>query len=76
MATFTALTAGELLSTLSSHAMLVATLGGRFFRADAAYTIPALYRRLEEASCFYAIQFPANNVLREKIAQRLTRTVG
>ncbi|MEZ5912018.1 MAG: hypothetical protein R3D84_07180 [Paracoccaceae bacterium] len=25
-------------------------LGGRFFRADAAYAIPAIYMRLEEAS--------------------------
>ena len=51
-------------------------LGGRFFRADAAYAIPALYERLEEAGYFYAIRLPANNVLREKIAHRLTRPVG
>src|SRR3546814_12213455 len=30
-------------------------LGGRFFRADAAYAIPAIYMRLEEARFFYAI---------------------
>lgn len=35
-------------------------LGGRFFRADAAY----------------AIRLPTNNVLRERIAHRLTRPVG
>jgi len=51
-------------------------LGGRFFRADAAYAIPAIYERLEEARYFYAIRLPANTVLREKIAHRLTRPVG
>ena len=51
-------------------------LGGRFFRADAAYAIPAIYERLEEAGYFYAIRLPANNVLREKIAHWLTRPVG
>src|SRR3546814_9635318 len=35
-------------------------LGGRFFRADAAYAIPAIYLRLEEARFFYAIRLPAN----------------
>lgn len=48
----------------------------RFFRADAAYAIPAIYARLEEAGFFYAIRLPANNVLRENIAHRLTRPVG
>jgi hypothetical protein len=51
-------------------------LGGRFFRADAAYATPAIYARLEEAGYFYAIRLPANNVLRAKIAHRLTRPVG
>ncbi len=51
-------------------------LGGRFFWADAAYAIPAICARLEEAGYFYAIRLPANNVLREKIAHRLTRPVG
>jgi len=51
-------------------------LGGRFFRADAAYAIPALYERLEETGYFYAIRLRANNVLREQIAHRLTRPVG
>ena len=50
--------------------------GGRFFRADAAYASPAIYARREEAGYFYAIRLPANNVLREKIAHRLTRPVG
>ena len=48
----------------------------RFFRADAAYARPAIYARLEEAGYFYAIRLPVNNVLREKIAHRLTRPVG
>lgn len=48
----------------------------RLFRADAAYAIPALYARLEEAGYSYAIRLPANNVLREKIAHRLMRPVG
>jgi hypothetical protein len=48
----------------------------RFFRADAAYASPAIYVRLEEAGYFYAIRLPANAVLREKIAHRLTRPVG
>ena len=51
-------------------------LGGRFFRADAAYASPAIYERLEEAGYVYAIRLPANAVLREKIAHRLTRPVG
>jgi hypothetical protein len=48
----------------------------RFFRADAAYAIPAIYARLEEASYVYAIRLPTNTVLLEKIAHRLTRPVG
>ena len=48
----------------------------RFFRADAAYAIPAIYARLEEAGNFHAIRLPANAVLREKIAHRLPRPVG
>jgi hypothetical protein len=51
-------------------------LGGRFFRADAACASPAIYARLEEAGYLYAIRLPANDVLREKIAHRLTRPVG
>ena len=45
----------------------------RFFRADAAYAIPAIYARLEEAGYYYAIRLPANSVLKEKIAHRMTR---
>ena len=32
----------------------------RFFRADAAYAISAIYERLEEAGYLYAIRLPAN----------------
>jgi hypothetical protein len=48
----------------------------RFFRADAAYAIPAIYARLEEAGYFYAIRLPTNAVLRSRIADRMTRPVG
>ena len=41
-----------------------------------AYAISALYARLEETGYFYAIRLPANAVLKEKIAHRLTRPVG
>ena len=37
---------------------------------------PATYQRLEEAGYFYAIRLPADAVLREKIAHRLTRPIG
>jgi hypothetical protein len=33
----------------------------RFFRADAAYAMPDLYKRLEEARYFYAIRLPADS---------------
>ena len=48
----------------------------RFFRADAAYAIPAIYARLEVAGYSCAIRLPTNAVLREKIAHRMTRPVG
>ncbi len=48
----------------------------RFFRADAAYAMPAIYARLEEAGYSCAIRLPANAVLKEKIGHRLTRPVG
>ena len=48
----------------------------RFFRADAAYAIPALYDRLEEAGYFYAIRMKKNAVLEARIAHRLNRPVG
>ena len=48
----------------------------RFFRADAAYAMPAIYERLEEGDYFYAIRLPSNAILRSRIAHRLTRPVG
>ena len=48
----------------------------RFFRADAAFALPDLYKTLEAAGYFYAIRLPANSVLREHIAHRLRRPVG
>jgi hypothetical protein len=49
--------------------------GARFFRADEAYAIPAIYEVLEEAEYFYVIQVLANNVLCKKIARWLTQRV-
>ncbi len=51
-------------------------LGGRYFRADAACAMPAIYQRPEGAGCFHAIRLPADAVLREQIAHRLPRPVG
>jgi hypothetical protein len=48
----------------------------KYFRGDAAFAIPALYRLLEEESFKYAIRIPANNVLMERIHHLLTRPVG
>lgn len=48
----------------------------RFFRADAAYAMPTIYARLEEADYFYTIRLPSNTVLREKVAHRMSRPVG
>ena len=75
MATSTAPMAGGMSLIPLSPGMPRRTSCG-FFRADAAYAIPALYARLEETGYFYAIRLPAHNVLREKIAHRLTRPVG
>lgn len=35
----------------------------KFFRADAAFALPDLYKLLEAARYFYAIRLPANPVL-------------
>ena len=48
----------------------------RFFGADAAYAIPAIYERLEEAGYLYAIRLPGNAVLKDKSAYRLKRPWG
>ena len=48
----------------------------KFFRADAAFALPDLYKTLEAAGYFYAIRLPANAVLQEQIKHRLKRPVG
>ena len=48
----------------------------RFFRADAAFALPALYETLEAKGYFYAIRLPSNAVLQDKIADLLKRPVG
>ena len=48
----------------------------RFFRADAAFALPALYETLETEGYFYAIRLPTNAVLQDKIAHLLKRPVG
>jgi hypothetical protein len=48
----------------------------RFFRGDAAFAIPALYKTLETAGYFYAIRLRANRVLQGRIGHLLKRPVG
>ena len=48
----------------------------RYFRGDAAFAQPAIYRLLEEEGYLYAIRLKANPVLADKIAPLLTRPVG
>lgn len=48
----------------------------RFFCADAAFALPALYETLEAEDYFYAIRLPTNAVLQERIAHLLKRPVG
>jgi len=48
----------------------------KYFRADAAFAIPALYGVLEEESFQYAIRIPTNTVLTASISHLLTRPVG
>ena len=48
----------------------------RFFRADAAFAIPELYKRLEAEGYFYAIRLKGNAVLQEAISHLLKRPVG
>ena len=48
----------------------------RFFRADAAFAIPELYKHLEAAEYYYAVRLKKNAVLESRIAHRLTRPVG
>ena len=48
----------------------------RFFRGDAAFAIPKLYKTLETAGYFYAIRLRANRVLQGRIAHLLKHPVG
>ncbi|QDU92388.1 Transposase DDE domain protein [Lignipirellula cremea] len=47
-----------------------------FFRGDAAFAIPALYRLLEKEGYRYAIRLKSNAVLEREIEHLLTRPVG
>ena len=48
----------------------------KFFRGDAAFANPALYRLLEKEGYLYAIRLKANAVLEREIEHLLTRPVG
>jgi hypothetical protein len=48
----------------------------RYFRADAAFASPEIYKFLETNAYEYAIRLPANDVLLEEIAPMLIRPVG
>ncbi len=47
-----------------------------YFRGDAAFANPEIYEFLEVEGMGYAIRFPANRVLQEKIGYPLKRPVG
>ncbi|MHC4750650.1 MAG: IS1380 family transposase, partial [Planctomycetota bacterium] len=48
----------------------------RFFRGDAAFANPNVYRYLESEDYFYAIRLIGNPILHSKIEHLLTRPVG
>ena len=48
----------------------------KFFRGDAAFAKPGIYRCLERGVYSYAIRLKSNNKLEEKIEHLLTRPVG
>jgi hypothetical protein len=48
----------------------------RFFRGDAAFADPSIYRYLEAEGYFYAIRLKGNQILYDKIEHLLTRPVG
>jgi len=48
----------------------------RFFRGDAAFANPNIYRYLEEEHYFYAIRLKGNQILDDKVKHLLTRPVG
>ena len=47
-----------------------------YFRADAAFAMPGVYEFLEAERIKYAIRFPTNKVLQERISYLLNRPVG
>jgi len=49
---------------------------GHFFRGDAAFANPGVYRFLEAEGYLYAIRLPANGVLQRSIEGLLKRPVG
>lgn len=48
----------------------------RFFRGDAAFADPKIYRYLETERYFYVIRLKGNQILHKKIDQMVTRPVG
>ena len=48
----------------------------RYFRGDAAFANPDIYRLLEMENYFYAIRLKGNNILQGHIRHLLTRPVG
>jgi len=48
----------------------------RFFRGDAAFALPKLYKTLEAERYYYAIRLRTNRVLQGRIAHLLKRPVG
>ena len=48
----------------------------RFFRGDAAFANPDVYRYLEAGGYFYAIRLIGNQILHDKIENLMTRPVG
>ena len=50
--------------------------GRRYFRADAAFAAPEVYKYLEAEGFLYAIRLPGDQVLQRRISHLLTRPVG
>jgi hypothetical protein len=48
----------------------------RFFRGDAAFANPEIYRYLEAEGYFYAVRLKENPILHQKVEHMLTRPVG
>jgi len=48
----------------------------RFFRGDAAFADPKMYRYIEAEDYFYAIRLIGNTILHSKIEHLMTRSVG